>query len=122
MYLGPTIFDQDTLNDIKQNNEKRNKDIEEKCKEIIDLYAPSNTSFTMKTGETSINIANDLVKECYATNCDVLCVGSKGVSHSVTETVSDRINRVGHIADYLMHNAPCDVLVVKEEHDNMQLK
>ena len=122
MHVSPTFFDADTLRDIKKNNDERNKEIEDKCKEIIDLYAPSDLRVDIKTGDASLNISDDLVKACYDTKCDVLCVGSKGVSHGMKETVSDKLQRVGHIADYLMHNAPCDVLVVKEEHDNMQLK
>ena len=110
------------MNEIKANNEKRNKEIKEKCAEIIDLYAPSDIHSEIITGVSSVNVMGDLLKACYNTQCDVLCLGSKGISHGVKEAVSDRVHRVGHIADYLMHHAPCDVLVVKEEHDNMQLK
>ena len=49
----------------------------------------------------------------------MLVVGSKGISHGIKETVSDKLHGVGHIADYCVHHAPCDVIIMKAAHHNI---
>ena len=58
-----------------------------------------------------------MIKQCYETKADVLCIGSKGLSHSLREKVTDTMMKVGGLADFAVHQAPCDVLVVKLDHE-----
>mmetsp|Transcript_65965 Transcript_65965/g.59243 ORF Transcript_65965/g.59243 Transcript_65965/m.59243 type:complete len:193 (-) Transcript_65965:63-641(-) len=93
--------------------------IESKCKEIIQKHTSddSDITFEMHIGEHSFSPQDDLVEECYKTKADVLVVGSKGISHSMKEKITDTINRTGAVTDWVVRHAPCDVLVVKVEHE-----
>jgi len=93
--------------------------IETKCKEIMQKYTPKDRDirFEMHVGEHSFSPKDDLVEECYKTKADVLVIGAKGLSHSLKETISDKWSRAGHVADFCVHHAPCDVMVVKIPHE-----
>eukprot|EP01083_Nonionella_stella_P016908 47209_1 len=117
----PQTFDDGTLEVIEFENQERNQEIDEKCHEIVKDVG-SKAKVVYECGSSTFSPGDDLVRACYKTKCDVLCLGSKGVSHGFKEVVSDKMHRVGHVADYCLHYAPCDVMVVKEEHDNVQLK
>ena len=95
------------------------KQIEDQCKEIVRQHTPKDIDlhFEMHIGEHSYSPKDDLVEECYKTKADVLVVGSKGLSHSLKEKVSDKFHRAGHVADYALHHAPCDVMVIKMPHE-----
>eukprot|EP01084_Bolivina_argentea_P117346 208407_1 len=120
-YYSPTFFDEHTSNMLSKETKERQTEIEKKCKEIVKSGATS-VQCEMKFGAATFQPADDLVQACFETNCDILCVGSKGLSHGLRETVSDKIHRVGHVADYCLMNAPCDVMVIKQEHDNVKMK
>lgn len=105
-----------------ESQEKFQKEIKEKCGEIVKLYGPEHVDYQAQIGDLSFSPKNDLVEACYDTKADILILGSKGVAHSFREKVSEKLNRVGSVADYCLHHAPCDVLVVKQEHDNTLFK
>lgn len=105
--------------EIYDAQHEHTKQIEDKCKEIVQKYTDKDNdiTFEMHIGEHSFSPQDDLVEECYKTKADVLCVGSKGISHSLKEKVSDAINRTGAVTDWVVRHAPCDVFVVKTEHE-----
>eukprot|EP00483_Globobulimina_turgida_P007565 UN07580 len=115
----PTFFDEQTKQQIVEENNEQSKKIEAKCKEIVQSESLRNVEHEVLIGKATFSPGDDLVKACFGTKCDVLCVGGKGLSHGLKEAMTDRLQRVGHVADYCLHHAPCDVLVVKEEHDNV---
>eukprot|EP00486_Rosalina_sp_Unknown_P001232 CAMPEP_0201565310 /NCGR_PEP_ID=MMETSP0190_2-20130828/4339_1 /ASSEMBLY_ACC=CAM_ASM_000263 /TAXON_ID=37353 /ORGANISM="Rosalina sp." /LENGTH=107 /DNA_ID=CAMNT_0047982653 /DNA_START=422 /DNA_END=745 /DNA_ORIENTATION=+ len=103
--------------DLQVAQQKNNEEIEEKCEEIIKKWAPEHINAYAKIGKESFVPRDDLIKACYEKKADVLCVGSKGLSHSIAEKVSDTIRKTGGLADFAVHHAPCDVLVIKSEHE-----
>eukprot|EP01084_Bolivina_argentea_P087733 158457_1 len=108
----------DTMRDdlvAAQNN--HNKEIEEKCDKIVEQYAPKNIVAYCKIGEPTFSPKDELIKSCYNKKADCLVVGAKGISHSLREKVSDSVQRIGNVADFAVHNAPCDVLIIKSEHE-----
>ena len=119
MMMVPPESAQTVSKEIYDAQHEHTVHIENKCKEIIQKYSPDDTdiSFEMHIGEHSFSPQDDLVAECYKTKADVLVVGSKGISHSLKEKVTDTINRTGAVTDYVVRNAPCDVFVVKVEHE-----
>eukprot|EP00993_Chasmostoma_nieuportense_P005133 NODE_5768_length_613_cov_52.532922_g5604_i0.p1 GENE.NODE_5768_length_613_cov_52.532922_g5604_i0~~NODE_5768_length_613_cov_52.532922_g5604_i0.p1 ORF type:complete len:149 (-),score=34.61 NODE_5768_length_613_cov_52.532922_g5604_i0:105-551(-) len=55
-----------------------------------------------------------MVKACEEFKVDMLLLGSRGLSHNISEYLNKRlVEGVGSVPDYCVHNAPCDVVVVK---------
>ena len=104
-------------NDLLEAQKKNNEEIEEKCTEIIKKDGPEHINAYCKIGEETFVPRDDLIKACYEKKADVLCVGSKGLSHSLAEKVTDTMRKVGGLADFAVHHAPCDVLVIKSDHE-----
>ena len=108
----------DTMkSDLLEAQQKNNQEIEAKCNKIIDEYATPHINAYCKIGKESFVPRDDLIKACYEKKADILCVGSKGLSHSVAEKVSDTLRKTGGLADFAVHHAPCDVLVIKCKHE-----
>mmetsp|Transcript_48197 Transcript_48197/g.77199 ORF Transcript_48197/g.77199 Transcript_48197/m.77199 type:complete len:203 (-) Transcript_48197:348-956(-) len=103
--------------DLLEAQQKNNQAIENKCKEIVKDLAPPHINTYCKICDEAFSPRDELIKACYETHADVLAVGSKGLSHSVTEKITDVMKKVGGLADFAVHHAPCDVLVVKKEHE-----
>eukprot|EP01084_Bolivina_argentea_P133184 235029_1 len=113
MVQPPTIsvISKEIYNEMHEHTLK----IEGKCKEIMQKYVPKDKEvrFEMRIGEHSFSPKQDLIKECYQTKADVLVLGSKGISQSLRQKVSETLSRAGNVTDFCVHNAPCDVIVVK---------
>jgi len=103
--------------DLMEAQTKNNEEIEAKCEQIIKEYAPPHMNAYCKIGKESFVPRDDLIKACYEKKADILCVGSKGLSHSVAEKVTDTLRKTGGLADFAVHHAPCDVMVIKSEHE-----
>mmetsp|Transcript_37437 Transcript_37437/g.59958 ORF Transcript_37437/g.59958 Transcript_37437/m.59958 type:complete len:202 (+) Transcript_37437:20-625(+) len=101
---------------------EQTKHIEDKCKEIVQQYTPKDRDikFEMHVGEHSFSPKDDLVAEAYKIKADVMVVGAKGLSHSIREKLADKItgrSGAGSVTNWVLHNAPCDVMVVKIPHE-----
>lgn len=118
MMVQPTTV-QTLSKEIYDAQHEHTTQIENKCKEIIQKHTPKDKdiNFEVHVGEHSFSPKDDLVAECYKTKADVLVIGAKGLSHSMKEKLSDTFNRAGSVADFCVHNAPCDVTVVKIPHE-----
>lgn len=103
--------------DLAEAQTKNNAEIEKKCEQIIKDYGPEHINAYCKIGKESFVPRDDLIRACYEKKADVLVVGSKGLSHSVAEKVTDTIRKTGGLADFAVHHAPCDVMVIKSEHE-----
>eukprot|EP01083_Nonionella_stella_P308727 1090565_1 len=106
----------------EQEQTKASQNVIQKCHEIVDLWGHQKTNYDAKLGAVTFSAKQDVVQACYDTNCDVLFLGSRGLSHSYGDKVSDTLHRAGSTADYCVHHCPCDVMVVKQEHDNLLFK
>ena len=116
------MSDCDDDKNLNESQKKLENRVSSKCAEIVKLYGQQHVNYTAKIGDVSFSPKHDLVQACYDTNADVLIIGSKGIAHSFKEKVSEKLSGTGSVADYCVHNAPCDVLIIKEEHDNTLLK
>ena len=103
--------------DIISAQTAQNKEIESKCNQIIKDNAPENITAYCKIMEPTLSPKEHLIDACYDKKADVLVVGSRGLSHSLTEKVTQSVQRIGAVADYAVHHAPCDVLVIKKPHE-----
>ena len=110
------------LDDIEERQKVSNEEIRKKCEEIFKLYGHKNVDFTAKVGPITFSPKDDLIAECYELNADFLILGAKGIAHSFKEKISEAVHRMGSVADYCVHHAPCDVMIVKKEHDNVKYK
>mmetsp|Transcript_37439 Transcript_37439/g.59962 ORF Transcript_37439/g.59962 Transcript_37439/m.59962 type:complete len:191 (-) Transcript_37439:24-596(-) len=108
-----------TVDDTDKKQQAANQKILDECKKVVQLYGHEHVHYTAKLGETTFSPKDDLVQACYDEHADMLILGSKGIAHTLREKLSEKLNRIGGVADYCMHHSPCDVLVVKQEHDNI---
>eukprot|EP00485_Elphidium_margaritaceum_P008665 CAMPEP_0202708076 /NCGR_PEP_ID=MMETSP1385-20130828/20334_1 /ASSEMBLY_ACC=CAM_ASM_000861 /TAXON_ID=933848 /ORGANISM="Elphidium margaritaceum" /LENGTH=198 /DNA_ID=CAMNT_0049366963 /DNA_START=81 /DNA_END=677 /DNA_ORIENTATION=+ len=106
--------------DLFEARTKMNEDIEAKCKQIVMENAPAHINAYCKIYEESFKPREELIKSCYETKADVLVVGEKGLAHGVREKLSqtvDKMRRHGGLVDFAVHHAPCDILIIKKEHE-----
>eukprot|EP01083_Nonionella_stella_P218201 782662_1 len=86
----------DTMkNDLIEAQNKNCEEIEAKCSEIVKEHAPEHIVAYCKIGKESFVPIDDLMKACYDIKADILCIGSKGLSHSLKEKVTDTMMKVG---------------------------
>eukprot|EP01083_Nonionella_stella_P003715 10684_1 len=104
-------------NDLIEAQEKNCLEIESKCSEIVAANGPEHIVSYCKIGKETFVPRDDLMKACYDTKADILCVGSKGLSHSLKEKVTDTMRKVGGLASFAVTHAPCDVVVIKKDHE-----
>eukprot|EP01083_Nonionella_stella_P099949 281331_1 len=67
----PQTFDDGTLEVIEFENQERNKEIDEKCHEIV-KYVGSKAKVDNECGSSTISTVDDLVRACYKNKSDVL--------------------------------------------------
>ena len=103
--------------ELQEAQAKNNEAIEARCEEMIKEYAPPHINGYCKIGKESMSPRDDLIKACYEKKADVLCVGSKGLSHSFIEGVTDTLCKTAGLAHFAVRHAPCDVRVIKSEHE-----
>eukprot|EP00485_Elphidium_margaritaceum_P003360 CAMPEP_0202694346 /NCGR_PEP_ID=MMETSP1385-20130828/8225_1 /ASSEMBLY_ACC=CAM_ASM_000861 /TAXON_ID=933848 /ORGANISM="Elphidium margaritaceum" /LENGTH=141 /DNA_ID=CAMNT_0049350167 /DNA_START=267 /DNA_END=692 /DNA_ORIENTATION=+ len=111
--------------DLLQAQQKNNQRIEAKCDEIMkECVASPNIITYCKIGEESFIPRDELLKACYETHADLLVVGAKGLPHGFEETITEKITDgmkkitgLSDLSDFVVHNAPCDVMIVKKEHE-----
>eukprot|EP01083_Nonionella_stella_P312983 1121403_1 len=118
MAIQPTTI-QAISQEIYDAQHAQTKLIEAKCKDVVHKFTPKDRdiTFEMHVGEHSFSAKDDLVKECYKTKADVLVMGARGLAHSLKEKISDKVFRVGHTTDWCVAHAPCDVMIVKVDHE-----
>jgi len=102
--------------DASQSNTAK---ISKECERINEEQnSDKKAIFSMVIGEDSISPRRDLAAACYKYNPDTLVLGSKGLAHSLTQHISQTFQKTtGSVADYCVHNAPCDVFVVRSPHE-----
>eukprot|EP01084_Bolivina_argentea_P116489 206964_1 len=103
--------------DLLEAQQKNCEEIEAKCDEIIKERALTNITAYCKIMEATYTPRARLIKACYDKKADVLVVGSKGLSHSLKEKVTDTVKKVGGLAHFAVSQCPCDVMIVKSEHE-----
>eukprot|EP01084_Bolivina_argentea_P082278 148976_1 len=94
--------------------------IEKKCHKMKTEYTESKTiSFDVIINKNELRTAakHEIIKYCYDVQADLLVVGSKGISHTMKEKISEFLDRLGSVSDYCSHHAPCDVMIVKDTHE-----
>ena len=121
LYFAGTDPNPMVLGQSEQVIGERTPKIKKQCQQIIDEHAPKGVKCEIKIGRTIRSPEDDLIDACYKLKADVLCIGSKGIAHGFKEKISEKLYGVGHIVGHCMKNAPCDVMVFKEEHDNLVL-
>lgn len=122
MIFGPNNLGPE-MNKLKSEMEKTKRDtvqqITETATKIRDEYVKEHEGmeglqFEIKIGDPSPSAKHDIVRACYDFKADSLFLGSKGMAHNWREKVEKTIiDHVGAVPDYCVHNAPCDVMVVK---------
>eukprot|EP01084_Bolivina_argentea_P181517 313487_1 len=106
----------------KKEHTKATNDVLKHCKQVVDYYGVKNINYDPQIGDITFSAKNDIIQACYDTHADVLFLGAKGFSHNIVEKISQKISRAGSTADYCLHQAPCDVFIVKQEHENLIVK
>ena len=70
--------------------------------------------FEIKIGDPTPSAKHDIVRACFDFKADSLFLGAKGMAHTFRDRIEKSIrDHVGSVPDYCLHNAPCDVMVVK---------
>ena len=104
---------------VEKNKRETVEQISETAAQIKDEYVAKHKGmeglqFEIKIGDPSPSAKHDIVRACHDFKADSLFLGSRGSAHSFREKVQKTIiEHVGSVPDYCVHNAPCDVMVVK---------
>ena len=117
MYIPQTT---DSIRDKMINiQSKITEEIDNKCIKYKEQYAKNkniNFEVIIKTDENRLSVKQEIIQCCYDKKADLLVVGSKGISHGITEKLKELMHRLGSVSDYCSHHAPCDVMIVKATH------